>query len=86
MYLFVYFYERVGDAAQTIYGFRGAKSTFMKDLDKNPYINKRIIDRTLSTSYRFGKQVEGVANTILFAKANSPQKELFIPYRIRGGT
>lgn len=72
----------VGDAAQTIYSFRGAKSRFMMSIDSN-------IDLNLTKSWRFGSSIAKVANSILFAKEYSPQtlewtSRLWLPYRIQG--
>ncbi|GKY96376.1 hypothetical protein MPSEU_000597200 [Mayamaea pseudoterrestris] len=56
----------VGDAAQTIYGFRGAKSQNLMNLN---------VDRNLSLlgSFRFGKAIANIAQCILFAKEVSDQ-------------
>jgi len=67
----------VGDAAQTIYSFRGAKS---KNLAEIP----NAIDVKLTTSFRFGKEIAAVANTVLFAKDNCPQKNTWVSYRVSG--
>jgi len=72
----------VGDTCQTIYGFRGAKSTFLMGLHD-------CVDRSLTHSYRFGKEIASIANTILFVKENSPQTigkriKTWIPYRVIG--
>ena len=72
----------VGDAVQTIYGFRGAKSKYLMDL-------KNCEDRSLTCSYRFGKEITSVANTLLFVKEHSPQTpqhgtRTWIPYRVDG--
>mmetsp|Transcript_27674 Transcript_27674/g.65824 ORF Transcript_27674/g.65824 Transcript_27674/m.65824 type:complete len:1040 (+) Transcript_27674:188-3307(+) len=73
----------VGDAAQCIYGFRGAKSSYVMKLD--------CIDRQLTKSWRFGPDVARIANIALFAKENSPQTSkassynpLWKPYRVEG--
>lgn len=69
-----------GDAAQTIYGFRGAKSKFLMELGA--------IDLTLTKSWRFGESITRIANTVLFAKENSPQTtggtRTWKPYRVTG--
>lgn len=75
----------VGDAAQTIYSFRGAKSANVMSL---PNCN----DRFLTKSWRFGPAIARIANIALFAKQNSPQtsayttkdRKLWIPYRVEG--
>lgn len=71
----------VGDAAQTIFSFRGARSKFVTNIPN-------AIDRSLTTSWRFGPVIANVANTVLFAKHYSPQtcqyKKLWIPYRLKG--
>lgn len=59
----VYF---VGDAAQTIYSFRGAKSKYMMNI-------KDAVDCTLTKSFRFGQKISYIANLVLFAKEKSPQ-------------
>jgi len=73
----------VGDPAQTIYGFRGAKSTFMLGCEGE--------DCRLTQSWRFGRQIARAANTVLLAKERSPQTtkksgkyRLWVPYRIEG--
>lgn len=67
----------VGDAVQTIYGFRGAKSKFLLELED-------VENASLTRSFRFGPEVACVANTILFAKEYSPQKTMWRPYRLTG--
>eukprot|EP00804_Cyclotella_cryptica_P009997 CCRYP_015421-RD/>CCRYP_015421-RD protein AED:0.11 eAED:0.14 QI:371/0.75/0.8/1/0.5/0.2/5/0/796 len=75
----------VGDAAQTIYSFRGARSYHVMSLPN-------CIDRFLTKSFRFGPAVAQIANIALFVKENSPQttdyigkdKKLWIPYRVEG--
>lgn len=76
----VYF---VGDAAQTIYYFRGARSRYLMGL-------KKATDLSLTTSFRFGPSIARAANTILFAKENSAQTpgcssgaKTWNPYRIQ---
>ena len=72
----------VGDAAQTIYSFRGAKSKFMMEL-------KADNDCTLTTSWRFGPSIARIANLVLFSKEKSPQStgytKTWQPYRVVGG-
>ncbi len=75
----------VGDAAQTIYSFRGAKSSNYMSLGN-------AIDLCLNKSWRFGPAIARMANVALFAKEYSPQtnaylfrpKKQWIPYRIEG--
>eukprot|EP00729_Bicosta_minor_P008944 gene8944-27223_t len=80
----VYF---VGDAAQTIYGFRGARSKSLMGLPATK-------DFPLTKSFRFGSQIGAAANTILFAKEHSRQTsdgdggpkaagKAWQPYRVR---
>ena len=70
----------VGDSAQCIYGFRGAKSSYVMNLD--------CIDTELTRSWRFGPTIATVANIPLFAKHHSVQtsgnKKLWRPYRVQG--
>ena len=74
----------VGDSAQCIYGFRGAKSTHVMKLD--------CIDLMLTESRRFGPEIARVVNTAaLYPKEKSPQTSgkssqncLWIPYRVTG--
>ena len=68
----------VGDAVQTIYGFRGAKSKFLGSI-------RGAKDLPLTKSFRFGPGLAAVANVILFAKEHSPQVKHFRPYRVLGG-
>ena len=75
----------VGDAAQTVYSFRGARSSNVMSLPN-------CIDRFLTKSFRFGHPIAQIANVALFVKEHSPQtmeyigtdKKLWIPYRIEG--
>ena len=75
----------VGDAAQTIYSFRGARSSNYMSLSN-------AIDMCLNKSWRFGPSIARIANVPLFAKEYSPQtnnylfkqKKQWIPYRIVG--
>lgn len=75
----------VGDSAQCIYGFRGAKSK---------HIMKLIcIDIKLTKSWRFGPEIAKAANIPLFAKEKSIQttenhgnNRLWIPYRVQGAS
>jgi superfamily I DNA/RNA helicase len=73
----------VGDAAQTIYSFRGAKSRYMMNL------KGKVVDCTLTKSWRFGPNIATVANMVLFAKQKSPQTtgsytKTWQPYRVTG--
>jgi len=54
----------VGDPAQAIYGFRGAKSQHLMDLPSD----RRLF---LTGSFRFGQSITNVANLVLFAKRHS---------------
>jgi len=77
----VYF---VGDAAQTIYSFRGAKSENLMKLD--------VIEEhrcTLTRSWRFGDSIARIANLVLFSKEYSCQTtqndpKIWEPYRVEG--
>jgi superfamily I DNA/RNA helicase len=68
----------VGDAAQTIYSFRGAKSQSLMALE----VDK---DCMLTASWRFGEAIARTANCILFSKEYSAQTKTWHPYRIRVG-
>ena len=78
----------VGDCAQSIYGFRGAKSKCLMDISNEHSVR----DCTLTTSWRFGHEIARVANLILFCKERSPQtsqnpyKMTWRPYRVQGGS
>mmetsp|Transcript_5128 Transcript_5128/g.10731 ORF Transcript_5128/g.10731 Transcript_5128/m.10731 type:complete len:1082 (-) Transcript_5128:667-3912(-) len=75
----------VGDAAQTIYSFRGAKSSNVMSLPG-------CVDRLLTKSWRFGPAIARVANIALFVKEHCPQttnyegktKKQWNPYRVEG--
>jgi len=71
----------VGDAAQAIYSFRGAKSSHVMKIQE-------CIDLKLTRSWRFGPEISKIANIALFAKENSPQTSLsgylWKPYRVQG--
>lgn len=76
----VYF---VGDSAQCIYGFRGARSSNVMKLN--------CVDLKLTKSWRFGPTIAKVANVPLFVKEVSPQTtqnhgngRVWIPYRVEG--
>lgn len=76
----------VGDAAQTIYSFRGAKSTALARLG-DPRASTRwmepqailqaeppeVIDAALTCSFRFGHEIAACANALLFSKRHSAQ-------------
>lgn len=77
----VYF---VGDAAQTIYSFRGAKSENLMKLDV-----KEEHRCTLTRSWRFGDSIARIANLVLFSKEYSRQTtqndpKIWEPYRVEG--
>ncbi|GBG35084.1 F-box DNA helicase protein 1 [Hondaea fermentalgiana] len=67
----------VGDAAQTIYGFRGAKSKFLMGI-------RDCSDFSLTKSFRFGQNIASAANLLLFVKEKVSPKE-WKPYRVTGG-
>ena len=69
----------VGDMAQTIYSFRGAKSRWLLEI-------KPDFDMDLTQSFRFKYPIARVANTILFGKMNSPQRRYFRPYKVQGAS
>jgi len=76
----------VGDPAQAIYEFRGAKPRYLMNLEHVRY------DCPLTESWRFGWKLSHVANIMLFAKEYSPQTTAksgcwknWIPYRTRAG-
>eukprot|EP00039_Didymoeca_costata_P006799 m.93302 g.93302 ORF g.93302 m.93302 type:complete len:719 (+) comp13397_c0_seq3:188-2344(+) len=69
----------VGDSAQSIYKFRGAKSSTLSKLARNSE-NHHF---QLTKSFRFGDEIAAIANTILFVKENTPQD--WTPYRVVGG-
>jgi superfamily I DNA/RNA helicase len=76
----------VGDAAQTIFTFRGAKSKSLMALEADK-------DCLLTASWRFGEAIARTANCILFSKHKSAQTEVdwngrvknWNPYRIKVG-
>ena len=91
----------VGDAAQTIYTFRGAKARNLLLLRSSGGARSGAVglaDRDLTTSWRFGARIGAAANTLLFGKARSPQtafeadgrtldgwRSSWAPYRLVGG-
>jgi superfamily I DNA/RNA helicase len=68
----------VGDPAQSIYSFRGAKSEYLANLPVDQ-------DFKLTRSFRFGVRIAASANTILYGKMNSPQRKKFKRYDVVGG-
>lgn len=71
----------VGDMAQGIYSFRGAKSRWLLEIEVEPGL-----DKTLTQSFRFKYQIARVGNTILYGKMNSPQAKYFRPYKVQGAS
>jgi hypothetical protein len=77
----------VGDLAQSIYSFNGAKPTEVTAL----WNLKKL---TLTNSWRFGPNIAAAANTVLFAKEHSQQTEppgpksktTWNPYRVVGAS
>lgn len=73
----------VGDPAQSIYSFRGARSQLLLQLSNCE-------DKLLTVTHRFGRCIANISNTILFCKENSPQTnstkkdKLWMPYRLQG--
>lgn len=47
----------VGDAAHTIYSFRGAKSEYLVQLEDKPPSNCEFVSKQLTCSWRFGPQI-----------------------------
>jgi hypothetical protein len=80
----------VGDPAQSIYGFRGARPRYWMELSSQ---NNEALhaDLFLTETWRFGPSIANIANLILFAKEHSVQTTYtrdgqyrdWIPYRIR---
>jgi len=66
----------VGDAAQSVYYFRGAQPEHLMGLKPNQAIS-------LTRTWRFGERIARVANVILYCKSRSPQ--IWNPYFIEGG-
>ena len=66
----------VGDAAQTIYSFRGVRSSKLASLHNTAHY-------TLGGSFRFNARIAAVANTVLWLKSLT-QPDLWKPYRVRG--
>jgi len=81
----------VGDLAQSIYRFNGARPS---DIAGLPPVT--LCKRSLTRSFRFGPTIAAVANTVLFAKRFSLQtvpernargcrlKSTWVPYRVVG--
>jgi hypothetical protein len=73
----------VGDAAQTIYSFRGAKARYIAQL-ANAH------DAQLTVSFRFGPKIAAAANALLLSKRFSAQTDpdpnhaLWWPYYVTG--
>ena len=84
----------VGDAVQSIYGFRGAKSKYLQEIDSIFKGQIIIRDFKLDKSFRFDDNIGAIANILLACKEFSPQtfsdKQtrllLWQPYRITGGS
>ncbi|KAJ3029712.1 UNVERIFIED_CONTAM: hypothetical protein HDU68_011325 [Siphonaria sp. JEL0065] len=76
----------VGDAAQSIYYFRGARPKELAQIQTHFDAATPLRDFTLTKSFRFGHTVAKVANTLLWMKANSPQAKDFNPYCLVGGS
>ena len=69
----------VGDMAQTIYSFRGAKSKFLMEVKADHYCE-------LTQSFRFPYPIARVANIIIYGKMNSPQAKDFRPYKVQAAS
>ncbi|KAJ9438303.1 hypothetical protein DIPPA_16675 [Diplonema papillatum] len=76
----------VGDPAQAIYSFRGARPHHLMAL-------RGCVDRTLTRSWRFGPAIGNIANVVLSVKERCPQTNLppwkgqtptWHPYRLVG--
>jgi ATP-dependent exoDNAse (exonuclease V) beta subunit len=72
----------VGDCAQAIYGFRGAKPEYLLNLKCTQHFS-------LVESWRFGPAISNIVNLILFCKQHSDQtrddKTTWISYRTKPG-
>jgi superfamily I DNA/RNA helicase len=55
----------VGDAVQTIYSFRGAKSTHLMGIQNTIPNTISLVDRQLTQVWRFRPEIAAVANIIL---------------------
>ena len=76
----------VGDAMQGIYGFRGADGRACvrlanKLLPSGATVGVRTLP--LTTCFRCAEVVVGAANLVLNGKANSEQRDEFVPYTLR---
>ncbi|KAJ3288076.1 hypothetical protein HDU79_005124 [Rhizoclosmatium sp. JEL0117] len=81
----------VGDAAQSIYYFRGARPKELAQIQNHFEASNQsgftsFTDFSLTRSFRFGETVARVANTLLWMKSNSPQAKDFNPYCLVGGS
>ena len=81
----------VGDAVQTIYSFRGAKSINLTNLgtfsSQALSAKHNVIDLPLTHCWRFNPVIANVGNSILYVKEKSPQtikKKTWHPYRLKG--
>ncbi|KAJ3356479.1 hypothetical protein HDU83_000829 [Entophlyctis luteolus] len=75
----------VGDAAQSIYYFRGARPKELAQIDNQfESLQGRFFDFHLRRSFRFGPVITRAANMLLWIKANSPQAKDFNPYVVVG--
>ncbi|KAJ3068713.1 F-box DNA helicase 1 [Podochytrium sp. JEL0797] len=76
----------VGDAAQSIYFFRGARPKVLAQIHEEFTRHTHCVqDFPLTTSFRFGENVAAAANTLLWMKSRSPQAKDFNPYYLKGG-
>jgi superfamily I DNA/RNA helicase len=87
----------VGDMAQALYSWRSAKPAQLASLSQ-PKSNagwphtlrerldsqgRTVIVTTLTQTFRFGRAIAAVANSVLFVKEHSEQSKLWVPYRVR---
>eukprot|EP00899_Mesostigma_viride_P017113 jgi/Mesvir1/25402/Mv01439-RA.1 len=70
----------VGDAAQSIYGFRGANPAYLNKLRDSLQAHTF----SLTQSFRFGSNIACIANQLLKIKENSPQGSNFHMYKVQG--
>ncbi|KAJ3131177.1 hypothetical protein HK100_006689 [Physocladia obscura] len=73
----------VGDPAQSIYYFRGARPKELAQIHTK--LDTPVIDFNLTRSFRFGVNVAHTANILLWIKSKSPQSKDFNPYVLVGG-
>jgi len=67
----------VGDAAQMIYSFRGAKSKNIAEISNAIYAK-------LTSSFLYGKEIAAVAKTVLFViKGNCTRKNIWVSYKLQ---